>query len=578
MIFFNQIFETLGTKPRRIVYSLLIIGMVSACFDALGILSLMPFVAILLNPDVIYENRYLYMVFEYFGFTSSIQFIKSFGIFLTFFISSAIILRYYTAKKLIYLTNFVERDLSEKLFHSYLTLNTNNFIGVAFEEIKTNILSEPAHVSIGTIAPSISIIISTMTVLSIVSMLLFVNVLVTITTFLIFATAYALLYLYVRVNLRSLGRNRVVNNQTRFKIVTEAIQGIKEIKFGKLENIFKINFSEAATIYELSQRYSNIVAQLPRFFIEALAVLSFMFFSLLLLDLNTEPEQTFSLMALYAFAGYRLLPAIQLAFSNVATFRAYQPSLHKLHNVISKIDNISSRQRPFNKIIPKTDEIISVQAMSFKYKSSDTPVFNKINMSVKNGENVLIVGESGAGKSTFLSLILGMLEPDEGSIYYDQDLLSTDMKSLNLKRFAYIPQEPFIFAGSLIENIALGSNQNNIDQDFFELAIKTVGLVDSLPSQFKDLSKNNIASSGLNLSGGQRQRIAIARALYRNPQVLVIDEGTSALDESTESTIFSNLKLNYHNTTIIFVSHRTASRQYFKHILRVSDSIMDYDE
>ena len=250
----------------------------------------------------------------------------------------------------------------------------------------------------------------------------------------------------------------------------------------------------------------------------------------------------------------RILPVIQGLFQNLTSLRFGQPALQNLHKELIRTKRQSNNV--IQQKIPKFENDIKIENIYFSYPDSKLPTIENLSLNIKAKTTVAFVGSTGAGKSTIVDLILGLLQSDKGCISIDGVKLdNTNIKSWQ-KYIGYVPQFIFIADDTIEKNIALGSEESEIDFERIKYVAKIANIDEFINNHLPLKYKTNVGESGIKLSGGQRQRLGIARALYQNPQVLIFDEATSALDNLTEQTIINSINLLKKSLTIIFIAHR----------------------
>ena len=274
------------------------------------------------------------------------------------------------------------------------------------------------------------------------------------------------------------------------------------------------------------------------------------------------------IISLYVFAGYRLIPAFQKIYSSITQLRYSTTPINKLYEDFSQLE-----KKKLTDSLDKFDlnKKISLKDIVFFYPGASKPLFNGVNLDISAGDSVGIIGSSGSGKTTIVDIILGLLQPQRGSLEIDNKKMNINNISNWQKYVGYVPQNIFLLDDSISNNIALGIEKKKIDQKAIESAAKLADLhnfvINDLPNKYETI----IGESGTRLSGGQCQRIGIARALYHQPSVLILDEATSALDIDTENKIMDLIFKIGNHKTIIMITHRINSLKNFKKIISIRD-------
>jgi ABC-type multidrug transport system fused ATPase/permease subunit len=393
-----------------------------------------------------------------------------------------------------------------------------------------------------------------------------------------FGGVYGTLYAAIRNRVTRSGNRRLELNKARHKAAQESLSGVKELKLYGLEPVALRQFSTSSFEFAERQASNAVLAQIPRYALETIAIGGVLLIVLYLLRTGHRLEDTLPVLGLYAFAAYRLLPAIQTVFAGLASLHFSLGSLDVLHGDL--VGKATTRDPP-----PPPLEFrqgIDLGRIGFRYRGAARPTLDSIDLAIRPGEWVAFVGATGAGKSTLVDVILGLLMPSEGSIRVDDVPLDSDQARLAWQQnVAYVPQSIFLLDDSVVRNIAFGVPESNIDRERVLEAAQVAqidGVIADLPLGLETV----VGERGVRLSGGQRQRIGIARALYRRPNVIVLDEATSALDDATEARFFEALEKSRRNIAVISIAHRLTTTRTFDRIVVLDDGrIVDegnYDE
>ena len=295
---------------------------------------------------------------------------------------------------------------------------------------------------------------------------------------------------------------------------------------------------------------------LPRFILEAIAFGGMLLIVLFFMKQSANFNNMLPIIVLYAFAGYRLMPAFQLIYSNFTQLRLVGPSLDKMYIDFSGLSPIVDY--PNQDALPFNDAI-TLKNIYYKYPNSSRTTLKNINLRIPASSSVGFVGVTGSGKTTTADIILGLLEPQRGTLEIDKEIITKQNLKSWQKSIGYVPQNIYIADDTIAVNIAYGIDAKNIDQVAVENAAKIANLHDFITSELPLKYQTTIGERGIRLSGGQRQRIGIARALYNNPKILVLDEATSALDNVTEKAVMEAVNNLNNSITTIIIAHRLST-------------------
>ena len=546
-------------KERKHGCLLLLMMVIMAMLDIIGVASVMPFMAVLANPGLIETNFILNNMFEFsgiFGIKNNQEFLFFLGI--LFFIILIISLTFKALTTFLQIKFFfmLEYSIQKRLIEGYLHQPYEWFLNHHSATLGKSILSESGIVINGGIGPIIELVAKVIVAISFLSLLIFINSTLALIIFFSFGTIYLLIYLFVRSYLKRSGEGRLKANQSRFKSVTEAFGAVKEVKVSGLEEIFIKQFSNSSKAHALHQRNAQVVGQLPRFIIEALAFGGVLLVVLYFMLQEGGLIAALPFIALYIFAGYRLIPALQQIYACLAKLRAVGPALNDLYNDFKNLKQFNPHQ---DQGILSINKKITLNQICYHYPNTSRMALKDINFNVSAGTTVGLVGVTGSGKTTTVDIILGLLEAQKGSLEVDGQVITKDNCRAWQRCIGYVPQNINLIDDTIAANIAFGVDPKSINQADIERAAKISNLhefvINELPKQYQTV----VGERGVRLSGGQRQRIGIARALYHKPQLLILDEATSSLDNLTEKAVMDAINNLSKDITIILIAHRLST-------------------
>jgi ABC-type multidrug transport system fused ATPase/permease subunit len=551
----KKLLYLLTSHERKRMGLLLIMMLLMALLDMIGIASIMPFIAVLSNPQIIEENSILNTLFEYsgrFGVETNEQFFFFLGIIIFVLLIFSLTFRALTTYAQFRFTYLREFTIGRRLIEGYLHQPYSWFLNRHSADLGKTILSEVAR-AVGGIMSMVNLISNSIVVIVLVSLLIFINPKLAIITFLVLGLAYVVIYRLVRRFLNRIGQETAKTDQLRFKSVSEAFGASKEIKLGGLENIYVKRFTEPSQKFANNQAYSRSISQIPRFALEAVA---FGGLILVILNLMTDSETFNSILpviVLYAFTGYRLMPALQHIYSNFASLRFVEPTIDNLYNDLKKLQKQKFSEN--NYILPFNDKI-TLRQITYNYPNTSQSVLKNINISISANKRIGIVGKTGSGKTTLVDIILGLLNAQSGNLLVDGQIINRNNQKSWQNSIGYVPQKIFLTDDTIAANIAFGVDVKDIEYDKIVQASKIANLHEFVTNELPLQYQTSIGERGVRLSGGQSQRIGIARALYHEAKVLVFDEATSALDNQTEKAVMEALQNISKETTIIIIAHR----------------------
>lgn len=551
-----RLLNLLSSQERK--HTLFLLGMilVMALLDVIGIASIMPFIGLLANPQLVESNELLSFAFSYFEFEKRSDFIFFVGVAVFFLLLAALSFKALTTYMQVRFGFFLEYQIGKRLVEAYLNQPYSWFLNRNSADLGKSILMEVTAVVTTGLIPLMSLVAQSAVLISIFGLLLFVDPVLAISAGAFLSFAYLALFFLTSGLLSKIGEHRVDANEQRFLVLAEAFGAVKQIKLSGFEKKYVDRFGKPARTYAVATALATIIAQMPRFAFEAIAFGGMMLVVLYLMAKKGDFTEVLPVIALYAFAGYRLMPALQQIYSSLTQLRFVGPTLDRLDKDISSLQPVNKQTKSEPLTIAHS---ISLDEVSYTYPKSNKRSISNVSFEIKSGSTVAIVGATGSGKTTIVDIILGLIQPEVGSIVVD----GTAINAKNMRNWqcllAYVPQDIFLLDKSIIENIAFGEKENDIDLDAVIAAAKSANLDEFIINELEDGYNTFVGERGVRLSGGQRQRIGIARALYKKPKVLVLDEATSALDSVTEHVVMEAIENLAQELTTIIVAHRLST-------------------
>jgi len=558
MNFLKKIFLLLSPNEKKESIFLVIFLIFVAVIDAIGVASIIPFLSVVSDPGIIKSNIILSFVYENLNFGSERDFLIFSGLIFFLFLVFSLSFKAFATYKQLKFTMYLEYSIGRRLVEGYLNQNYAWYLNKHSSNLGKSILSEVSAVVDTAFRPFFNLIAHTFVTIAIIILLFIVNPEVLFYAIMVLASSYFLIFKLVYKSLKRIGQERFKNNQSRFNVVSELFNSIKEVKIGALEKIFIERFSSPAKNYATNQAIYKSISTLPRFAIEILAFGGLLLFVLLLIYINQNLGEIITLLIIYAFAGYRLIPSLQQIYSSNIQLQYSIPAVNSLNQDISSFDALLAHSDNTPERL-HFDSCINIKNVFYKYSDEENYTLNDVSINIPKNAKVGIVGLSGSGKTTLLDLILGLLTPSEGRIEVGEELISNANIRSWQALIGYVPQDINLSDAPLASNIAFGESPKEINQEKVVSLIKLTGLMDIYKGDTQAIFEKNIGENGVRLSGGQRQRIGLARALYKSPKLLVLDEATSSLDNHTERLIMNSLSINAQDITTLVVAHRLST-------------------
>ena len=464
-------------------------------------------------------------------------------------------------------------DLSRDLFNQYLSMPIRFHSSLNSSRLLRNTTDE-VFIFVKFISSSILLIFSDLTLLFIFSILLIsVSSIKTISVLILFSLVAILIYYLSKDKIKSYGEIRLTISENVLKFLREGFSSIREIKIYNLKDFFVKRYREEGQKTIPLSIFINLIAGLPKVIFEMFALILFILLVIFSLSINQNFDQLLPTLTILVLSIYRIAPSVVRILQNFQRIKHYMPSFYNLNSAFKfnkdKIDPVSG-----NINLDFNFESVELKNIFFNYKKNQK-ILEDINLKIKKGSKLLIQGKSGCGKSTFLDIICSLLPPEKGKILINEiEATEIDKKRL-LSKISYVSQTPFLLDNDIISNVALGM-QNNYDLKKIIRILEIVELknfADDINNNFS----NRLGERGSLISGGQKQRIAIARALFFDPQILILDEATNSIDYETEIKILKNIINEYPNLAIIKVSHSTHNYEnlFKKYVMKENKLMMN---
>ena len=570
---FSKILFLLSPKERIQAYFILFITSVVALIDILGVVSIMPFMAVLANPNLIETNFYLQKIFDFssfFSVKSEQEFLFFLGILVFLILIFSLIFRAVTTYIQIKFIQMRHYSIGRRLMKVYLSQSYSWYLNRHSADFGKTILSEVNQIIGGALTPLMELISKSILAIALIILIIFIDFEVAFLIGSFFVFLYLLIFKSTNNFLLKIGKERLDANKKRFIAVNDVFSSIKMMKITHKENHYINKFSVSTKKFSNTLASLHIFSQMPRFALEGLTFGGMILLTLFLMSKKGSLGNSLPLITLYAFAAYRLLPAIQQIYSSFNQLKFIGPAVDSVYQDIKNLtsneiilDNKDNSLNFKNEIVLKN--------IFYSYPNSRKKALSNISINFPSKSTVGIVGKTGSGKTTLVDIILGLLEAEDGSFEVDGQKISQNNIQNWQKLIGYVPQDIFLFDCSIKENIALGINTKDINLQQIENVSKTAKLHDFVINNLPDKYETVIGERGVRLSGGQRQRIGIARALYNNPKILILDEATNSLDNNTEKKVMDAIYKITDDITVIIIAHRLNTIKNCDKIFKLED-------
>lgn len=558
---YRKLSAILSASERGRTGALLLVLLLVAIAETAGVASVMPFIAVLANPEVVETNKYLAWAYKTLNFSNRDDFLRVLGVtFLLVTVGSLAVraLGLWAQLRFVHNRGYI---WSTRLMAAYLRHPYEWYLNRHTANLSTSILSEVNEVVNGALMPALQICANALVAVLLVVLLMSVDPLLSLTVAIVLGGGFGLVQVAVRRKLGKLSKLRQATTRARFRIVQEAFGGAKDVKVLGLEESFVSRFREPARTLAQVSIQSQLISKLPPLAMQGLLFGGMIAVLLYLMTTYGNFAEIIPLAALYAFAGYRLLPAVQGISSNLSELRYREAALNSLKKELEDAPPIPAlgSERDQNTSPVGLQHSLSLKNVTYRYPAVERPAISELNLSIAANSTVAMVGPTGSGKSTTADVILGLLRPQSGELLVDGTEITSKSERAWRRSVGYVPQQIFLVEGSVAQNIAFGIPDAKIDRAAVERASVIANLHEFVTRELPEAYDTAIGERGVRLSGGQRQRIGIARALYRDPSVLIMDEATSALDNLTEHAVMEAVHNLSRRKTIILIAHRLST-------------------
>lgn len=570
-----NIYKIMKKEDRFKAFYLFFLIIINVFLEMLGIGLIFPVLGFILSEKFFVEySQYLNLLSNFFELNrQNLTIFFSVCLIVVFLIKNLIAL-YFSFYKYKFTYNLLNY-FSEKIFLKYVNKDISYFSDTNSSVPIRNI----DNVGIFTegINQFLYILIDIIFFVSILVFLFYINIVNTV--YLIIITFFSL-YIFRKLTkkkIAELGSTRQYYLQKKIQNVIESMNAIKEIKIFFKEIFFFKKYKNFLNKYSNTSRLFETYQSAPRLLLEVLGVFSLSSILIINIISNQDSEIIISTIAIFGVSAIKILPSLSRILSSLQFLNHYLPVINTTVDEL-KIDLEQKNLLNFDGIedaqVKKTlefDKILEIKNLSFSYGKKK--ILNKINLEIKKNEIIGIIGKTGSGKSTLANLIAGILKAESGSIKIDYKLEIDQALKINQNLFGYIPQSTFLIDDTIKNNITFGEDDKKFDKNLFWECLK-ISRIDNYVMNLKDKENSFVGERGVKISGGQAQRIGIARALYRSPSIMLLDEATSSLDMETEKDFIKSINLVKNKYTMIIITHRIASLDICDRIYKIESGML----
>jgi ABC-type multidrug transport system fused ATPase/permease subunit len=554
---FRKVFSLLDAQERRRFWVLTVLMIFVALVEVAGVSSVLVLLNVLADPTTVDNSRALSWLRGVLGTESTFSFEVALAVIVIVVVFGGLVIKAGGTYAIIRYSFMRGSAISTRLLGAYLNRPYEWYLERNSAEIGKNVLSEVDGLTSRVISPLLRLTSNFILVIAMLSFLMVVDPFVTLLSAVTLGGFYVVIYLRLRDRLHQSGEDMMSALEQRYRTASEATGGIKDVKLMGLEPSYQTQFQKSSVRAARAIVRVGIMAELPRFVLEAITFGALLGLVLVLLFRNDgNIAGIVPTLGIFAFSVMRLLPALQQTYHSMANIRGSTAALDLIAKDYGEALHVAPttaadavRSMPVNTALELKDVV-------FRYASANRPALAGLDLTIPARTTVGLVGGTGAGKTTLVDLILGLLTPNSGEVVVDGAPVTETNRRAWQNSLGYVPQSIYLTDDTIAANIAFGVPKDQIDRAAMERAARAAALHDFVMAELSDGYDTMVGERGIRLSGGQRQRIGIARALYRTPSLLIMDEATSALDNITERVVMEAVQNIRSDTTIILIAHR----------------------
>jgi ABC-type bacteriocin/lantibiotic exporter with double-glycine peptidase domain len=570
MLLLRKLLRLLNRRERRRLALLFAVTPLAALGEMGAVGAMLPFLSAVVDPGSIALSPLSAHWLERVGLgdRQSLLLLLGIGAFLILLSSNALIV--FSLWLMLRFSWSVHHRLSMTLLGRYLGKPYAYFLSRNSAGLTGNLVGQVEQVTEGFIVPALTVFSRGTVALALIVFLAVTEPVLALAALGLIGGIYGLFYVVLaRRKLGEIGRRRVAINHQRMQVVSEALGGIKDVKLLHAEQAFVDAFRPLSSSFSRDHTLAVLIGTLPRYVVEAVAFGGVVFVTLALVSAGDWDGRVLPLLGMFAFAGYRLMPSIQHAFAALVQVRTHQPAFESLYADLADDDTERESERspapptappaavaPEQKLRLWPRRSFEMRGITFRYPGATRAAIEGLNLSLLANTTTGIVGPTGSGKTTFVDLLLGLLRAGQGQLSIDGVCVDASNIEHWQRSIGYVPQHIYLSDSSVAANVAFGVPEPQIDRARVEEACRAACIHAAISQDLPDGYDTLVGERGARLSGGERQRIGIARALYRRPEVLVLDEATSSLDRLTEEQVMESMRRLAGKKTIVMIAHR----------------------
>lgn len=570
--FLSKFLYIIAEQKSRLIF-LILLFLLTSVLDTIGIGLIGPFIALASAPDSIHKTPWLNSVYVQSGLSSEAQLIAFLGIIITLVFYAKSFLSFWVQKYVFQFSYNQQGDLAKRLLRAYLTAPYTFHLKINTASLIQTIINETRNFCNGVMLPVLNSVAYAIVTFMLALLLIKTDITATLAILLILLIPVFLYYQF-KNKLIVWGKEASKAQMGMIQTINHSLGGLKETRIIGCEPYFEEQIGEQVQRFENAVSASQTFKLLPRILIEAVLITFLVGLTSIFLFSNRSTQDLTAVLGVFAMASIRLIPAISQLTNAIGSLRNNSYCLNKLYFDLKQIEELEisktstllhsrrslSSGKSYDEPVMSLVNQIVLDKVTYSYPNTPELALKDISLKIKKGESIAFIGKSGAGKTTLVDVILGLLTPDGGDITVDGVSIYNDLRSWQ-NLIGYIPQSIFLMDDTIEKNIAFGVPEHLIDPERLENAIQAAQLTE-LIAELPNGIKTVVGERGVRFSGGQRQRVGIARALYHERQILVLDEATAALDNETEKLVNDAIKSLSGTKTLIIIAHRLSTIEH----------------
>lgn len=572
----------MNSKQRGQYICVTILSLIGSALELLGVAAVMPFLEAITTPDKVSSKWYYKIIERTFGHMEGLELIT--------FLAGVIIVIYLLKNIYLIFSSYVQcafaagvqRDLSIKMTDIFMHSSYLFHLGIN-SSVLIRIINQDVIGVFSCFYYMFRMLGELFTILAIIIYIIVLDPFMAISLAVILGTCMSILLICIKQIIRKAGKKSQDCESLMLQYLRQAFTGIKEIMVMNRQDHFAKNFNETCVTYGAITRKYNFLNSIPMYIYEAICIGGLVGVVTMRLHMTDDIAGFVAKLSVVAVAAFRLFPSVGRLTTNVNALNYYKARLDAVYDMIKNLNGnkeVRMGEKATNDVtaLPFNDEL-KVSGVTWKYPTGQDYVFKGLDLTIKKGKSIALIGASGAGKTTLADVILGLLKPESGKVTLDGTDIYENLPGW-AKVIGYVPQSIYLTDDTIRRNVAFGIDEDKIDDDKIWKALKEAQLAEFVEGLGEGLD-TMVGEAGVRLSGGQRQRIGIARALYENPEILVLDEATSALDSETETAVMEAIDSLHGSKTMIIVAHRLTTIRNCDEIYEIGEgraTLRDKDE